>query len=83
MATSNEPDGNPALDFARLLMAVALVLFGLYLAVFGDAWGPFIFEMLPESEVGSWLELIVPFLPMVFIGIGVALFVSRRRGRRG
>ncbi len=79
MATAFEPDNNPALEFARLLIAAALILFGLYLAVFRNSWGPLIFGMLPESEIGAWLELIVPFLPLVFIGIGVALFASHRR----
>jgi hypothetical protein len=31
---------------------------------------------LPDSEIGAWLELIVPFAPMAFIGFGAALFVS-------
>lgn len=82
MAIANESDSNPVLEFARLLIAVALVSTGLYLAVFGNSWGPLIFELLSDSEFGTWLELIVPFLPMVFIGIGAALFSSRRRPRK-
>jgi hypothetical protein len=31
-----------------------------------------------RSEIGAWVELIVPFLPMVFIGLGAVLFVPRR-----
>ncbi len=69
------------LKFAKTLIAVAMVLTGLYMAVFGNSWGPRTFELLPASEVGLWLELIVPFLPMVFIGFGAALYVSRNRDR--
>jgi len=79
MAIANRPDSNPVLEFARLLIAVALLLMGLYLAVFGNSWRPLVFELLPASEIGAWLELIVPFLPMVCIGFAAALFPSRRR----
>ena len=67
------------LQIAKLLMAVALVLIGLYLAVFGNAWGPFFFERLETTEAGRWVTLIVPFLPMVFIGIAAVFFASLRR----
>jgi len=66
------------LKLVKPLMAAVLVLTGLYLAVFGNAWGPRIFELLSDSELGNWVSLIVPFLPMVIIGLGAALFVSRR-----
>jgi hypothetical protein len=56
-----------------------MIVTGLYLIVFGNAWGPRAFELLPDNEFGSWVELFVPFLPMVFIGFGAALYVSRRR----
>jgi len=59
---------------AKIIAAIALVLTGLYLALFGNAWGPQVFELLPDSEIGSWVELIVPFLPMAFIGAGAALY---------
>ncbi len=62
------------LKIAKTLIAVAMVLTGLYMAVFGNSWGPIAFELLAGSEIGAWLELIVPFLPMVFIGFGAALF---------
>ena len=58
------------------LVAVVMVLAGLYLAIFGNAWGPAVFDLLPDSEIGAWLELVVPFAPMAFIGFGAALFVS-------
>ena len=64
--------------FAKQFIAVALVSAGLYLAAFGNAWGPRIFELLSDSELGGWVGLIVPFAPMVFIGLGATLFVSHR-----
>jgi len=64
---------------SKSLIAAALILIGLYLAAFGNAWGPIVFNYLPATELGSWLELVVPFLPMLFIGSGAALFVSPRR----
>jgi hypothetical protein len=60
--------------FAKVIVAIALVLTGLYLALFGNAWGPWVFELLPDSEIGSWVELIVPFLPLAFIGAGAVLY---------
>jgi len=54
----------------RLFIGAALALTGLYLAVFGK---------LPDSQIGFWPELIVPFLPLAFIGFGATLFVSSRR----
>ena len=82
MAIANQSDSKPILESARLHVAVALVLFGLYLAAFGNSWGPIVFEMLPASEIGTWLELIVPFLPMVFIGFGATLFGLCHRSRK-
>ena len=78
MTTANHHGSKSVLDFARRLIAAALVLTGLYLAVFGNTWAPPVFELLACSEIGAWLELTVPFLPMVFIGLGAALFASRR-----
>jgi hypothetical protein len=65
MAIANQSDSNSILEAARLFIAVALVLIGLYLATFGNSWAPIVLELLPASELGAWLELIVPFLPMV------------------
>ncbi len=65
----------------RLLIAVALVLTGLFLAAFGNFWAPHVFEWLSGSEMGAWLELIVPFLPMVLIGAGAALFTYQETSR--
>ncbi len=63
---------------AKSLVALALILTGLYMAVFGNTWGPFLFERLETTEAGTWVTLIVPFLPMVFIGMGATLFTARR-----
>ena len=65
MANSNQSPGNTKLQSAQLLVAVALVMMGLYLAAFGNAWAPIVLKRLPDSGIGAWLELIVPFLPMV------------------
>ncbi len=67
------------LNLAKTLIAVAMILAGLYLVVFGNRWGPAVFESLSDSELGLWLQLIVPFLPMACIALGTALFVSHRR----
>jgi hypothetical protein len=83
MTTTNQSDGNSAIELARRLIAVALVLAGLYLAAFGNAWAPIAFELLAGSEIGAWLELIVPFLPMAFIGCGIALFATGDNRNRG
>ena len=82
MAMADRSYSNPILESARLLIAVALILMGLYLAAFGNSWVPLVLELLPASEFGAWLELIVPFLPMLFIGFGAALFTSHRQARK-
>ena len=66
-------------SIAKLLTALVLFLIGLYLAVFGNSWGPLFFEPLEGTEIGTWITLIVPFLPMVFIGSAAAIFASRHR----
>ncbi len=82
MAIPNPSDSKSIFETARLLIAMALILMGLYLAAFGNSWGPLVFELLPASETGAWLELIVPFLPMVFIGFGAAILTLHRRARK-
>jgi len=67
------------LNLTKTLIAVVMVIIGLYLAAFGNAWGPRVFEVLPDSELGEWVGLVVPFLPMAIIGLGAALFVSSYR----
>ena len=65
------------LKFSKPIIAAMMVVTGLYLAVFGNSWGPIAFELLADSEIGAWLELLVPFLPMLFIGVGAALFTCK------
>ena len=67
------------MEIARRLVATASIAMGLYLFVFGNAWAPLVLDWLPDSELGGWLELIVPFLPMAFILFGAAILSSRRQ----
>ena len=67
------------IDYVKQLVAVALVLVGLFMVVFGNYWAPLAFELMAGSEIGAWLEHFVPFLPMAIIGSGAALFVSNHR----
>lgn len=71
------------LELAKPAFAAALVATGLWLAAFGNAWAPGAFALLPASELGAWLELGVPFLPMLPIGLGAALLVGGKPGRKG
>jgi len=64
-------------NFARRLVAAASIAMGLYLFAFGNVWAPLVLDWLPAAEIGGWLELIVPFLPMVFIVIGAAILSSK------
>ena len=64
---------------AKWCVAITLVVTGGYLLVFGNSWAAFVFELLSGSTLGVWVELIVPLLPMVFIGGGAALIASSRR----
>lgn len=66
------------LKLCKMLIAGILVATGLHLFLFGDTWAPTALELLAGSEIGAWLELLVPFLPMLCIGLGAALFVSNR-----
>ena len=59
--------------------AIVMVLLGAYLLVFGNAWAPTVFELLSGSTLGASVELVVPLLPLVFIGGGAALIASSRR----
>ena len=67
------------IDYAKQLVAVALVLTGLFMVVFGNSWAPLAFELMAGSEIGAWLEHFVPFLPMAIIGSGAALLASIHR----
>ena len=63
----------------RSALAVLLTLAGLALFMFGNAWAPSVLAFLPDSPVGYWLELLVPFLPMLFIGGGALVFAGFRK----
>ena len=63
----------------RNTASMLLVLGGLGLFAFGNVWAPSVLELLPDSPPGFWVELIVPFLPMVFVGCGAMLFVGTRK----
>ena len=67
------------MNLLRTLFAALLVLVGLGLFAFGASWAPGALRLLPDTPVGYWIELIVPFLPMVFVGAGAAILVSVRR----
>jgi hypothetical protein len=56
-----------------------LVAAGLYLAAFGNSWGPIVFELLSQLAIGAWIELVAPFLPMLFIGLGAVLLTPSPR----
>ena len=45
----------------------------------GATWAPSVLAFLPDSPVGYWLELVVPFLPMLFIGGGALVFAGFRK----
>ncbi len=63
----------------RTALSMTMMLSGLGLFAFGNAWAPAVLELLPDTPAGFWLELIVPFLPMVFVGGGAMLFVGSRK----
>lgn len=67
------------LKIAKSFVAAGLVLIGPWLAIFGNAWAPRVISLLDDSEIGLWLELVVPFLPMVCIGFGAIVFVTKHR----
>jgi hypothetical protein len=63
----------------RNALSALLVLAGLALFAFGSAWAPAALAFLPDSPAGYWLELVVPFLPMLFIGGGALVFAGFRK----
>jgi hypothetical protein len=60
------------------ITSALLILAGLLLVGFGNSWAPFVLDTLPASELGLWIELVVPFLPIAIIGMGAALFTLKR-----
>ncbi len=63
----------------RTALSMMMMLSGLGLFVFGSTWAPAVLELLPDTPAGFWLELVVPFLPMVFVGGGAMLLVGSRK----
>lgn len=63
----------------RVTLATLLLLTGFGLFAMGHTWAPVALEILPDNPVGYWLELIVPFLPMGFLGGGALLLVGDRQ----
>ena len=67
------------MKWLRRVLAIILVVVGLYLAIFGNAWAPFVLSLLGDSTLGEWIELVVPLLPMVAIGAGGVVFAWKRQ----
>ena len=63
----------------RALLAALFVGFGLSMLVLGHTWAPLALEILPDTPTGYWLELIVPFLPLLFVGLGALIYAGNRR----
>jgi hypothetical protein len=82
MAIANQNHNNFMLKTARLLIAVSLVMIGLYLTAFGKSWAPIAFELLEGSGIGAWLEIIVPFLTMAITGLRATFLLSARRAHK-
>ena len=64
-------------NLARILLGGAILVLGLYLFMFGGSWAPVALEVLPDTDLGVWLELVVPFLPMLLVGGGVLILTLR------
>lgn len=77
----NKSDNTFILTNVRRAVAATAIVFGLVLFVFGSWWAPFVLELLSGSRLGSWLELIVPFLPLLFVGLG-AMFLPYGRDQK-
>lgn len=74
------PGDNASLrDKALRIAAFALIAAGVILTVFGGSWAPAMLGFLAASKTGAWIELIVPFAPLVLIAFGVALLPLSRR----
>ncbi len=67
------------MKWLRRVLAIVLVVVGLYLAIFGNAWAPFVLGLLGDSTLGEWIELVVPLLPMIVIGAGGVVFAWKRQ----
>jgi hypothetical protein len=63
----------------RVTSAATLILIGFGMFALGHTWAPLALELLPDTPPGYWLELIVPFLPMTFVGLGAWLLAGGGR----
>jgi len=66
---------------ARLLRVAAfsLIAAGALLTIFGGAWAPTVLDFLAGSKTGAWIELVLPFGPLVLVACGAALLPLSRR----
>jgi hypothetical protein len=55
---------------------------GLLMIVFGSRWSGALFASMPDTALGDWLSLVIPYIPLGVIGIGAALFVRSREPAR-
>jgi len=65
------------------IAAFSLIAAGVSLTVFGGAWAPTVLDCLAGSTSGAWIELVVPFGPLVIVACGAALLpISRCQAHR-
>lgn len=64
---------------AGRLLAAACVAAGVVLFAFGNLWAPAALAWLPDNGAGPWLELLLPFLPMIPVAAGAMLFRASRQ----
>ena len=67
-----------SLRILRSLTAGCLVAAGLATFALGHVWAPTALDRIPDSALGPWLELFVPFLPMALITAGAVTYLPRR-----
>lgn len=60
------------------IAAFSLIAAGVFLTIFGGAWAPAVLNFLAGSAAGAWIELVVPFGPLVLVACGAALLPLSR-----
>lgn len=60
---------------AGVILAALLVATGLLMIAVGSRWSGSIFALLPDTPLGDWLSLVIPYIPLGVIGAGAALYV--------
>jgi hypothetical protein len=73
MTADHPPRPGSFILISKRLIAAAFISFGMFLIAYGDWWAPWFLSILEVIPGGKWLELILPFLPMVVIGVGVVM----------